>query len=144
MRACNSIFSVAICVVLLSSSAFADGSLSYADLREKFSNQLMFETLEQAVEFSETVHARIRIQSARSEKFAGTRLGPYYVCARQKYGKRLPVRVIFTTKNIFVGNDGKKNDEDCDYDAIAEIQEELTGVLIEGTGSDKFFPFDCR
>jgi len=136
-------------LALFSSNAFAQGSLSYSDLREKFpDNKIMFDTLDHLFDISDNhlVMADIRIMSKRSDKFSGMRLGPYYVCAKQKYGEHLPVRLKFTTEYIFIDKQGKEHDEHFDWNDknTKEIKENLVGVLIEDANSKNYFPFECQ
>jgi len=142
-----SLFSAVLCLALLASNAFAQGTMFYEDLRDKFpDNKIMFETLEQTLDMSQSVFASIRISPMRGEKFAGLHLGPYYMCSKQKQGAHLPVRLIFTTKYIFIDKHGKKHDEHFDWDDknTKEIKEKLVGVLIEDVNSKNYFPSDCQ
>ncbi|SHN57530.1 hypothetical protein [Desulfovibrio litoralis] len=142
MKICTSVLISILCVVFFSSSVLAEGSLSYTELREKFpDNNIMFESLEETLEFSQCVIG-LRIMSNLSEKFAGMRVAPYYVCAKQKYGSHLPVRVTFNAETIFIDKNGKETKGIEDKRSMG-VKEVMIGVLIEEINSNKFFPHDC-
>lgn len=142
MKQCTSAVISMLCILFFSSSACAEGSLSYAELREKFpDNALMFASLEEILEFSQSVTG-LRIMSNQSEKFSGMRISPYYVCAKQKYGLHLPVRVTFRADTIFTDKNGKETQGIHDKRSV-KIQERMVGALIEENSSSTYFPDDC-
>lgn len=101
----------------------------------------MFETLESALEFSSEAFAAVRIMSGLNQTLAGRRVGPYYVCARRKFGSRDYVRVIFDTRAEFIGPGGQKSE--FPEEDSREIRETLMGVRILAAKSPEYFPYDC-
>ncbi len=129
-------------IFCLSGFAYAGGSLAYSELREKFPDDgVLFDTLESALDFNESAFAIIRIMWGQSEEFSGMRLGPYYVCARQKYGDQRHVLVVFETEVDFYDKDGKTGDI-LDKD-VARIRETLSGVRIVDGDSPEGVEYGC-
>lgn len=121
--------------------ALAGGSMGYNDLRAKFpDDKLLFETLEQVLDIEDGVWAFTRIGPCISPKFGAMRLGPYYVCARQKSGERLFVLVTIATENTFIDKKGRRT-ESPDRRTF-RIEEKMIGAQIE-RGSKKHPNYPC-
>lgn len=107
---------VVLALGLVSVTAMGGGSFGYDDLRGKFpADAAVFDGLEILLGFSDAVIADVRIMSKVEDDernriwndvFAGVRLGPYSVCAREKLGGRRPVRVVFLTAYSFLDEKG--------------------------------------
>lgn len=134
------VFLFVFCILFaLTAYSFAGGSTDYDDLLSKFPDDVLtFKALEQILEFDkDDVWAETHIGSNVSMKFAGMRLGPYYVCAKQKYGQNLLVLVIFTTENMFI--DKKERLTEYPDNRTVFIKEKLIGVRIEAASATNPF-----
>ena len=124
-------------MLIYTHTSFAGGSIHYDELVEKFpENKLLFDTLGHTLEFDGTAFAAIRLGSSVNEALAGLRLGPYTVCARQKYGEKLPVSVTINTSYYFLDKNSNKQNKINKNSANAK--ETITGIMINKADIDEF------
>lgn len=122
------------------SQSLAGGSLPYEDMRAKFPDEgVTFSMLEDAFDiYKDDVFAQIRVLSDHPNKrFGGMRLGPYYVCAKQKNGKHLLVLITLTTENTYF--DKRKRRQKDFYENTAFIKENIIGVRVEAASETNPF-----